>query len=75
MPEHKEVQIVAEQVLNQSLPNGTILQMVEIQYQALGMPIRRVYINLSEDTPEKRAELIREDLERAGVSRPTLLQL
>lgn len=73
MPE--QVQILEDRTLNQPLPNGAILQMTEIVYQALGLPPRRVFLPKAEDTEKARAEAIKADLDAARTTRPTLLNI
>ena len=73
MPE--QVQILEDRTLNQPLPNGAILQMTEIVYQAHGLPPRRVFLPKAEHPEAARAAAIKADLDAARTTRPTLLNI
>ena len=73
MPE--DVQILGVRRAPQILSDGRVMEFVEIQYHALGLPIGRVTITADQDTPEGRAKAIREDLKIARVTEPTRLTI
>lgn len=73
MPE--QVQILDERTISTPLPNGQFVQSVELTYVAVGLPPRRVYIPLENDTPDARRKAVKIDLERAKLTRPTLLDI
>lgn len=73
MPE--SVQILNEARFNQSLPNGDFLQMVEITYQAVGLPPRRVFVMKDQDSPKERQRVIKADLDLIAATRPTRLDI
>ncbi len=73
MPE--QVQILNEQMITSPLPNGRFVQTMEVTYQAVGLPPRRVYIPAEMDSPKARTEAIKADLAVAKHTRPTLLDI
>lgn len=73
MPE--PVQIINEAHANQLLPNGDVLQMVELTYQAVGLPPRRVFILKEKDSVAERQRVIRADLDLVAATRPTRLDI
>lgn len=73
MPE--PVQIINEAHFNQSLPNGEVLPMVELTYQAVGLPPRRVFVLKEKDSAAERQRVIRADLDLIAGTRPTRLDI
>ncbi len=71
----EDVQIVNERLARQPLPNGDILEMVELTYQAVGLPPRRVFIIKAQDSAAERQRVIRADLDLVKDTRPTRLSI
>ena len=73
MPE--SVIIADERIFRQPLPNGETLEMVELTYQAVGLPPRRVFITKKDDSPAERQRVIKADLALVSQTRPTRIDL
>ena len=74
-PEKLEVKIIDEREITTHPKLGETVATVALTYTYAGLAPRTIFIPKAEDSPEKRAELIREDIEKAKAAKPKTLMV
>ena len=74
-PEKLEVTILDEREITTHPKLGETAVTVVLTYSYADMAPRSLFIPKEEDTPENRAKLIREDIEKAKAAKPKTLMV